>query len=242
MPSGDGYHYGYMMSRESPLTGWTDPADPIVVASDYPGGVWGPGHGNVFNVGEDYYMVCLEYGEGGTTRQVMANKLEFAPDGRIIRLVPNLKGVGYLGPNVEPCENLAPAAVWKASSVRGPRQVRGRTHRDLTRTFAYDAQMAGDGNNGTRWVADGRDKTPWIMADLGAAKAVSEVKLFFTQPAFGHNYVLEGSLDGKTWEKIAEEAKQPCKSPNVEKVGKSVRFLKLTVTAGDHGLWEFKIY
>jgi len=238
----DGYHYGYMMSKESPLMGWTDPKNPVVVASNYPGGVWGPGHGNVFELDGQYYLVYLEYGEGGTTRQVMANKLEFAEDGTIVRLVPDLKGVGYLGPKSETRKNIACEAMWTASSVRGPRLTRGRTHRDYTRTFAYDAQMAGDGDNGTRWVADGRDKSPWLQADFGEPREVSEAKLFFTQPAFGHNWKLEGSLDGQEWFAVAEETGKPCRSPHVAKVGKTVRYLRLSVLDGDPGLWEFKVF
>ena len=238
----DGYHYGYMMSKVSPLEGWTDPSDPIVVESNYPGNVWGPGHGNVFESDGNYYIVYLEYGEGGTTRQVMANRMEFDSEGRIVRVVPDLKGVGCLGPNQETRTNLARKAFWTASSVRGPRMTRGRTHRDYTRTFAYDAQFAGDGNNGTRWAADGRDKSSWIQADFGAETFVGEIKMFFTQPAFGHNWKLEGSLDGKEWMPVAEERGKPCRSPHVAKVGRKVRYLRIGILDGDPGLWEVKVY
>ena len=104
------------------------------------------------------------------------------------------------------------------------------------------AQMAGDGDNGTRWVADGRDKSPWIQADFGAPREVSEAKLFFTQPAFGHNWKLEGSLDGLEWFAVAEETGKPCRSPHIAKVGKTVRYLRLSVLDGDPGLWEFKVF
>lgn len=238
----DGYHYGYMMSKDSPLSGWVDPKDPLVVESNYPGNVWGPGHGNVFESNGEYYLVYLEYGEGGTTRQVMANKIEFAEDGTIIRVVPNRQGVGYLGPNQETRENLAAKAVWTASSVRGPRMTRGRTHRDYTRTFAFDAQLAGDGDNGTRWVADGRDKSPWLQADFGKEQQIDELKIFFTQPSFGHNWKLEGSLDGQAWWPIAEETTKPCRSPHVAKVARAVRYLRLNITAGDPGVWEVKAF
>ncbi len=238
----DSYSYAYMMSKESPLSGWTDPQDPFVVQSNYPGDVWGPGHGNVFESDGQYYLVYLEYGEGGTTRQVMANRLDFDEEGRIVRVVPNRQGVGYLGPNTETRTNLAPTAVWKASSVRGPRQVRGRSDPGLSRTAAYDAQLAGDGDNGTRWVADGRDKSPWILADFGTPRDVDDVKIFFTQPAFGHNWKLEGSLDGTTWRPLAEETGQPCRSPHVAHVGQQIRLLRLSILAGDPGIWEIQVF
>lgn len=55
--------------------------------------VWGPGHGNVFYNEEtdDYIFVYLEYGDGGTTRQVYANRMEFNEDGTIKTLVPDEK-------------------------------------------------------------------------------------------------------------------------------------------------------
>ena len=52
--------------------------------------VWGPGHGNVFyDEGTDAYIfVYLEYGDGGTTRQVYANRMEFNEDGTISQFEP----------------------------------------------------------------------------------------------------------------------------------------------------------
>ena len=60
--------------------------------------MWGPGHGNVFydEGTEEYIFLYLEYGDGGTTRQVYANRMEFNDDGTIKILVPDMRGVGYL--------------------------------------------------------------------------------------------------------------------------------------------------
>lgn len=93
------YANAYMMSRESPLTGFVKPeGNDIFLFSAPENQVWGPGHGNVFyDEGTDEYIfVYLEYGDGGTTRQVYANRMEFDEDGTIKTLVPDMRGVGYL--------------------------------------------------------------------------------------------------------------------------------------------------
>jgi len=35
---------------------------------------------------------------------------------------------------------------------------------------------------------------------------------------------------------------KPCRSPHVAKVGRTVRYLRLSVTAGDPGVWEMKVF
>jgi len=67
------------------------------------------------------FFVYLEYGDGGTTRQVYANRMEFNEDGTIKTLVPDEKGVGYLAVSQEQRENKALKASFSASSVRSPR-------------------------------------------------------------------------------------------------------------------------
>ena len=93
------YVNAYMMSRESPLTGFVKPEGKRHFLFSSPENqVWGPGHGNVFyDEGTDEYIfLYLEYGDGGTTRQVYANRMEFNDDGTIKTLIPDMRGVGYL--------------------------------------------------------------------------------------------------------------------------------------------------
>ena len=41
---------------------------------------------------------------------------------------------------------------------------------------------------------------------------------------------------------FAEETGKPCRSPHIAKVGKTARYLRLSVLDGDPGLWEFKVF
>lgn len=252
------YSNAYMMSRNSPLEGFEKPeGNDIFLFSSLENNVWGPGHGNVFHDEEkdNYYFVYLEYGDGGTTRQVFVNKMEFNEDGTIRTLVPDRKGVGYLRESQENHENLALHAVFEASSVREPRfskvVIETRPNSPLPdkasekvaeRTRFFDASLAGDESNGTCWMAAETDANPWIMVDLQAVLEVDECQLAFVHPAEGHCWRLEKSSDGKKWETCAlQETLKAC-SPHVVKVGDKVRYLRLSIDKGAPGLWEWKIF
>ena len=56
---------------------------------------------------DEYIFLYLEYGDGGTTRQVYANRMEFNDDGTIKTLIPDMRGVGYLAASQETRPNLA---------------------------------------------------------------------------------------------------------------------------------------
>ena len=108
-----------MMSAESPLSGFKVPkGNDVFISSSLENGVWGPGHGNVFYDAESnsYIFVYLEFGEGSTTRQVFADKMEFNPDGTIQTIIPSFKGVGYLNNLSDTRINLALKAKTTASS------------------------------------------------------------------------------------------------------------------------------
>ena len=113
------YRNAYMMSKESPLSGFVAPkGNDVFISSSLEEGVWGPGHGNVFydEASDTYVFAYLEFGEGSTTRQVFVNKMEFNPDGTIKTITPNFKGVGYLNNTPDTRNNLALKAKATASS------------------------------------------------------------------------------------------------------------------------------
>ncbi len=252
------YAYAYMMSRESPLSGFVKPTgNDICLFSAPQNGVWGPGHGNVFydRDKDEYIFLYLEYGDGGTTRQVYANRMEFNEDGTIKTLVPNRRGVGYLAPSQESRTNLALQAQFRASSEKAPRTstVSLETQpnaplpdkssvKQYTRTHIYSAAQAGDNSNGTCWMAADADSSPFLTVDLKGAYEVAECDFFFTRPTEGHAWRLDKSLDGKHWQTCFEQKKAELCSPDVAQgVGKA-RYLRLHIRRGNPGMWEWKIY
>ena len=252
------YVNAYMMSRESPLTGFVKPeGNDIFLFSSPENQVWGPGHGNMFyDEGTDEYIfLYLEYGDGGTTRQVYANRMEFNDDGTIKTLIPDMRGVGYLAASQETRPNLALQSHFYASSEKSPRtsvvNIETQPNQPLpekgsvksyTRTHTYQATHVADESNGTRWMAADTDSSPFITVDLKEIRKVGECQLYFTRPTEGHTWRLEKSIDGKHWQMCAEQGKVQVCSPHIAKEIGETRYLRLHIRRGDAGLWEWKIY
>lgn len=240
----ENYQYAYMMSRHSPLGPWEAPAQDIIARTDHGEGVFGPGHGCFFHPrdSEQWYFVYLEYGRGGTTRQIFADKLNFDADGAILPVKLTKAGVGALRPVADKSRNLALGKTASASSVRPDLKVAPRFDTSLDRTETYLPGNANDGSNGSRWLAAGNDAAPWWQLDLGSAHGIKRTEAYFVQPTAGHAYRLEVSLDGKTWQPYGGHAEVILQSPHTDTRPARVRYLRLTILKGTPGLWEFRVY
>src|SRR5207248_8182157 len=97
---GENYRYAYMMSRTSPSGPWEAPEQDIIATSDPQEKIFGPGHACFFHPqkSEQWYIVYLEYGRGGTNRQIYADKMNFNDDGTIEPITLTKAGVGALRP------------------------------------------------------------------------------------------------------------------------------------------------
>ena len=236
------YHYGYMMSRVSPLGPWEYPAENIIAKTDYGTGVYGPGHGCVFHPTDtdDYYFVYLEFSRRSTNRQTYVNKMEFNPDGTIKPVRLDLNGVGALGGKAVE-KTVSPVEV-KVSSERMPMPIEPMKDPTCRRTEVFSREFAFDLMNGSRWMPDPDDADPWIMADLGRPVDIERSALYFVRPTSEHRYRIETSLDGKNWKVLESPDNGKIKAPAVDWIDGSVRFLKVTFLKGEPGLWEWKIY
>ena len=98
---GENYQYAYMMSHTSPLGPWEAPEQDIIATSDPAAKIFGPGHGCFFHPSDSdqWYFVYLEFGRGGTTRQIYADKMNFNADGTIQPIKLTKAGVGALRPD-----------------------------------------------------------------------------------------------------------------------------------------------
>ena len=234
------YHYAYMMSSEGPLSGFEAPREGDIFLMSAPGNnVWGPGHGNVFydEATDQYIMLYLEYGDGGTTRQMFANRLEFNDDGTIRQLVPDRYGVGYLAAPQESRRNLAIGTRIKASTEAPAREVKA-----AFRTRSFKASQAIDGSNGTYWQAADNDQMPTLQMDLGEVRQVAECRFFPLHPSEGHRWHIECSADGQTWTTCARQTQTAARAPHVAKVGAAVRYLRLMIDGGAPGVWEWQVF
>ncbi|BAV09457.1 F5/8 type C domain-containing protein [Filimonas lacunae] len=252
------YCNGYMISRKSPLSAFEVPAGKnIFIRSDTATGIWGPGHGNVFQFPgtDEFIFLYLEYGEGGTTRQVFANRMQFNADGTIKPMQVDGKGVWWSRYKVRPRLNKAAKAVITASGYRKEKVVTTKIEADpeggegafkgvkeISRTFTYTPANAADGSNGTRWWADTADKAPWIQFDLGKTQTVNSCEMYFVFPTYGNSWIMEKSVDGIHWTVCGTQPEQKVCSPHVVNAIGKARYIRIKITGGAAGLWECNIY
>lgn len=240
----EGYQYAYMMSRTSPLGPWEAPEQDIIATTDRAEKVFGPGHGCFLHPqgSDQWYFVYLEYGRGGTTRQIYADKMNFNPDGTIQPVKLTKAGVGAIRPVTDSLPNLALVASATASSIRPNYRVRPRKDPGLNRVETYAPANALDGFNGTRWLAEPGDSNAWFQVDLGGPRDIRRTEAYFVKPAAGHAYRLEWSLDGTAWQPYGGHEDVILRSPHRDEKPVRARHLKLTVLKGEPGLWEFRVY
>lgn len=237
------YEYFYQMSRVSPFGPYITPKQDVVCTTDAEAGVFGPGHGCVFNPEgtDDYYLVYLEFSRNSTNRQIYVNKLEFNEDGTIKQVKVSLDGVGALREQHRKRNRIVPAKV-TASSVDTPQIVPYKLDKRCQRTEYFVPEFAVDGSNGSRWMAAETDTTDcWLMVDLGSVRNVETSSLAFVRPTAGHAYRLEGSVDGKNWQVCGGHEEVRKLSPHRDAINQSLRYLRVKITAGIRGVWEWRL-
>lgn len=250
------YQYAYVMSKVSPLGPFETPENDVILTTNLEKNIWGPGHGFAFNVNgtDEYIFVYLEYGMGGTSRQIYASRMEFNPDGTIKPIIPDHNGVGALAKVNHPKPMDLSRYRITASSSREPLDVTARgwhNNNELcfhlpdslpVRTHTFSAENAVDNSNFTQWWAAPDDAEKWWQIDYGRQKNVGNCEIFFAHPSLGHAFTVEKSIDGKTWEIIKEEKERKIRSPHkIENIGKT-RFLRISVQEGTTSIWEVKMY
>ncbi|MBO4907462.1 MAG: family 43 glycosylhydrolase [Bacteroidaceae bacterium] len=233
------YEYYYMMSRISPLGPYETPQEDCVSTTNVERGVFGPGHGCVFNDGDNYYLAFLEFGRNGTNRQTYVNPLEFNEDGTIRPVRVTLDGVG----NLRPSTGAQPIKIQfsSASSVANPQAIRYFKDERCQRTEHFYPHYAFDHANGSRWMAAKGDSACWLIADLGQVIPVMKSEVSFVRPTQGHAYVLEGSVDGIRWNVCGGHADSRIRSPHSDIINQSFRYLRIRITKGIPGIWEWDI-
>lgn len=236
------YQYAYVMSKTSPTGPFTAPKEDIISTTNYENGVYGPGHGSVFNLEgtDNFYFAYLEFGRRSTNRQTYVNKMEFNEDGTIKPIELNLNGVGQLR-NVKQNKCINIDTIY-ASSIAKPQYIEPMKDTLCKRTEYFIPSFAIDKSNGSRWMADKQDEKRYIVADLGKAKKISKSEIYFVRPTSGHSYKLEGSKDGIEWEICGGNDDLKIQSPHIDIISKKYRFLRIRITEGITGIWEWNIY
>lgn len=231
------YQVHYAMGR-SPLGPFEYQAGNPILRQDTSIHITGTGHHSVLNPRgtDDYYIVYhrheIPYVDG-THRQICVDRMEFANDGRILRVMPTHTGVGPLGPT-EPAErNLALYRPATASSHSEP---------------AAGPELAFDGKFSTRWQASDATKPQWLAVDLGATYLVKRCVLAFEFISEYTQYRIEVSTDGVTWSTFADMTSNTRVIYPLENTGEAVaRYVRAVVTGTQTqgrpaGLFELEVY
>ena len=192
-----------------------------ILETNEDGTVHGPGHHSILKEGDDYYIVYHRHdnphSNRGFHRQLCMDKMEFAADGSIRKVIPTHKGVGALAPSVVKSENLALGAGVRASSCYDDN---------------FRAEYAVDDNNGTLWRPRGMGQE-WLEIDLGSSR---EIQTVWTQFEYGtqfYQYLIETSVDGKHWSVFADKRNNHLAGSPMVDFGKAeARYVRLTFTGG----------
>ena len=207
-----------------------------ILETNEDGTVHGPGHHSILKEGDDYYIVYHRHdnphSNRGFHRQLCMDKMEFAADGSIRKVIPTHKGVGALAPSVVKSENLALGAGGRASSCYDDN---------------FRAEYAVDDNNGTLWRPRGMGQE-WLEIDLGSSR---EIQTVWTQFEYGtqfYQYLIETSVDGKHWSVFADKRNNHLAGSPMVDFGKAeARYVRLTFTGGQKNgfggaVWNVKVF
>ena len=207
-----------------------------ILETNEDGTVHGPGHHSILQEGDDYYIVYHRHdnphSNRGFHRQLCMDKMEFAADGSIRKVIPTHEGVGALAPSVVKSENLALGAGVRASSCYDDN---------------FRAEYAVDDNNGTLWRPRGMGQE-WLEIDLGSSR---EIQTVWTQFEYGtqfYQYLIETSVDGKHWSVFADKRNNHLAGSPMVDFGKAeARYVRLTFTGGQKNgfggaVWNVKVF
>lgn len=236
------YQYAYVTSKQSPMGPFDFPKQDIITTTNYATGVYGPGHGSVFNIPgtDDYYIAYLEFSRSSTNRQTYVNKLEFNTDGSIKPVSLHLNGVGAL--KQSKATNPLKVITSESSSSRPDLVIKPMKDSLFKRTESFYSNFAFDQANGSRWMANTEDPEPWLIADLGKLQPIKKSVIYFVRPTAGHAYQLEYSVDGKQWKKAGGHADLKIQSPHEDLLQIKARYLRVKISKGLAGIWEWEIF
>ena len=106
--------------------------------------------------------------------------------------------------------------------------------------------QAVDGNEKTRWTANGSKYPAWLQLEFQKPQTVTEATIFWEIRNQWYHYKIESSKDGKSWQIAYDGSSNQRKSDTTDKLAaKDIRFLRVTLLKQESGkwpaLWELKL-
>ncbi len=146
------------------------------------------------------------FAEGSAT--VRAQDASPTAKGRVDELAfpaATVRHVRMLGVRPDPTYGYSLYAVEVRAGDGTDDLARGGAATASSQSAGMTADLAADGDAGTRWAVSREDRKradSWWAVDLGAARAVDRVTLRW-EAAAGRSYLIQGSSDGERWTDLA---------------------------------------
>ncbi len=208
-----------------------------ILSTNTDGSIHGPGHHCMLEQDGRYYIIYHRHdnphSNHGMHRQIAADLLEFGPNNTIKKVKPTHTGIGYLGENTNPFDNLLLQKNIKASSYYSEE---------------FKPEFAVDDNNGTLWKAKTNQLPQTLEVDLGQVKNIQRTRIQFQYPNWYYQYLIEYSTDGINWLIFSDKRNNVLEGcPMVDFADVRARYLRLTVTGLEKpgmsaAIWNFKAF
>jgi arabinoxylan arabinofuranohydrolase len=174
---------------DSPLGPFTEAPNGPILSTDLTRNIVSPGHHAVFrHEGRAYILYhrhSIPYVPEKAFRQTCVDELHFESGGQIASVIPTHAGPARLHGRVAQTSTANITASSSLDEIHGPAR-------------------ALDDNYATRWAPAGDDKAPWLQIDLGTPKEISLNEFRFEYAWKTYRFLLETSLDGRTWKVMAD--------------------------------------
>jgi len=233
----DTYRVQYAVSKEGPMGPFVYGKNNPILVTNEDGTVHGPGHQSVLQEKDNFYLIYHRHNNphsgGGYHRQVAADKLQFDAEGNIEKVIPSHEGIGFLGKNSNPSEDLALNSKVAASSFYSEQ---------------FKVEYAVDNNNGTLWKPKNNTTDSWLTIDLGSLKRVKNVQTQFEYATWYYQYLIEFSLDGKKWNTYSDKRTNTIHgSPMVDINDVKARFIRISILNTEYpglnkGIWNIRVF
>ncbi|MBD5782236.1 family 43 glycosylhydrolase [Pelagicoccus sp. NFK12] len=189
----DTYQVHYAIG-DSPLGPFEEASNSPILVTDHSRNVSSPGHHTVFEKDGQHYILYHRHNIPfePVHRQICVDELNFTPDGLIETVTPTHRGPELVANRLG--NNTSIPASATASSFRDERTAPNHVL---------------DNNYATRWQAASDDSEPTIQLEFDSISQVSHQEL---RPTFGwkeQRFIMESSLDGTSWETVADYRQSP---------------------------------
>ena len=231
------YRVQYATSKVGPMGPFEFADNNPILETSQDSTIHGPGHHSILKEGDDYYIVYhrhnIPQSTRGFFRQVAIDKLTFDKDGRIVKITPTHKGLGYLQKDSNPYKDIAFGKKITASSYYNEN---------------FKPEYANDNNNATLWRAAKSRGKEWVQIDLGKVLPVKRIWNQFEHPTTFYQYLIEVSNDGQKWTLFSDKQNNTLAgSPMIDHGDAKARYVRLTVTGHERNglfpaLWNIKVF